>query len=77
MNQTGEGALSRNDVALLNTGYWTYLPADSEGRPVVFNDLSRITKDSGPSRMRNVFYGNQVVLQNQGTVEKGMVTIVF
>ncbi len=77
MNQTGEGALDKDDIALLGTGYWTYLPRDKQGRTVVFNDFSRITNDSVTSRMRHMFYANHVVLQNKASVEKGCVFIIF
>jgi len=77
MNQTREGALTKNDIALMSTGYWTYLPPDKEGRTVLFNDFSWIVKDNVASRMRNLFYGNHVVLQNEMSTEKGIVMIVF
>ena len=76
MNQTGEGALSKKDVALLATGHWTYLPTDSEGRTVVFHEASRPVKHDMMSQIRNIFYMHHVVLQNDLSVEKGVVGIV-
>mmetsp|Transcript_18134 Transcript_18134/g.42815 ORF Transcript_18134/g.42815 Transcript_18134/m.42815 type:complete len:631 (-) Transcript_18134:61-1953(-) len=77
MNQTGEGAITKNDILVMSTAYWTYLPRDDEGRTVLFNDYSWLATDSPSSRIRNLFYMQHVLMQNETTVEKGCVVILF
>lgn len=42
LNQTGEGALKRKELAVLGTGFVKLLPNDNEGCPVVRIDSSRL-----------------------------------
>mmetsp|Transcript_10100 Transcript_10100/g.20854 ORF Transcript_10100/g.20854 Transcript_10100/m.20854 type:complete len:855 (-) Transcript_10100:41-2605(-) len=79
MNQTGEGALFKKDVALFITGYHAFLPPDKDGRTVIFVDASRRSKfrKDVDAAMRVTFYFNHVLMQNEVTVEKGTVTIIL
>ena len=75
MNQTGEGALSKQDCSQLSTAYWTFPSTDEEGRSIAIQDLSALQKDDVQSRKRVFFYLNHIVLQNPQTVEKGVLLI--
>mmetsp|Transcript_2166 Transcript_2166/g.4384 ORF Transcript_2166/g.4384 Transcript_2166/m.4384 type:complete len:1086 (-) Transcript_2166:121-3378(-) len=77
MNQTGEGALTKRDVSALSTGYHAFPPCDKEGRTVILNDASRRRKKDVHSLLRNIFYYNQVSMQNKVTLEKGVVFIIL
>ena len=55
MNQTGNGALSQDDVALLRTGYYNLIPIPGRG-VLILMDESRLTRAPGHTNARIVFY---------------------
>ena len=76
MNQTGEGTLSRSDVAALSSGYIAFLPNDSAGRSVLCIDSSkRGSSMSNEKRLRITFYVANIVCENDMTQQDGTVFI--
>jgi hypothetical protein len=71
MNQSGEGALSKEDVALLNTGYCVLLPRDAKGRDVVCHDASRKPPGMQEARLRVLFYIGSLLVENRKTITEG------
>jgi hypothetical protein len=71
MNQSGEGALSKEDVALLNTGYCVLLPRDANGRDVVCHDASRKPPGMQEARLRVLFYLGSLLVENRKTITEG------
>jgi hypothetical protein len=73
LTQTGNGALTKDDIKVLNTGWIALLPNDEEGRPVICFDRSRldVSMFKGPSRARNLFYILTVASQNSMAREEG------
>lgn len=55
MNQTGHGALSAEDVAILRSGYIVVMPRYSGGIIALF-DESRLPKEPGDTKTRIIFY---------------------
>lgn len=77
MNQTGEGALSREDIALLNSGYMVLLPNDAHGRSVMCHNPSRGKRELHVSRFRVSFYISSVASENDKTQEDGIIVITI
>jgi hypothetical protein len=78
MIQTGEGALSPEDVAVLNSGFGILLPSDAHNRIVVFHDRSRLTDPSMHSlqkRLRCLFYLLSVASECEESRTFGVVTL--
>jgi hypothetical protein len=76
LNQTGEGALSREDVAFLNSGFFALLGVDDQGRSVICHDSSRRTKHCREPRLRLLFYFWTMLSENEVSQVKGYQTIV-
>jgi hypothetical protein len=55
LNQTGTGALSETDIAVLRSGYLQILPRPSGGILALF-DESKLTRPVGDSKLRIIFY---------------------
>ena len=75
LQQTGEGALDRKDIAIISSGYLLCLPQDSTGRSVIFCDGSRLSKSSRQSRLRTSFYMYSIALENAVTLTDGLVLL--
>lgn len=77
MTRTGEATLTKDDVALLDTGFLTILPDDNLGNPVVCYDRSRLPPDlqdpDGAMRMRCMFYILSVLAETRGASTVGFV----
>jgi len=71
MNQSGEGALSKEDVALLSTGYICLLPRDAKGRDVVCHDASRKPPGMIEQRLRVLFYMGNMLADNKKNQTEG------
>ena len=71
MNQSGEGALSKEDVALLSTGYICLLPRDAKGRDVVCHDASRKPPGMLERRCRVLFYMGNMLAENKKNQTEG------
>ena len=77
MNQSGEGALSKEDVALLSTGYVCLLPRDSQGRDVVCHDASRKPPGMLERRLRVLFYIGNMLAENRKNQTEGSRFVVI
>jgi hypothetical protein len=75
MNQTGEGTLNSDDIALLNTGFVAFLPCDTKGRAVICVDTSRRMTSLGDTRSRVAFYHASVACENDMTQKEGCVIL--
>jgi len=75
MNQTGEGALTFEDLAVLNTGFLALLAKDSQGRVVLCTDKSRLQKAIfvDASRLRCLFYMFSVACEDKASQTAGVV----
>ena len=71
MNQSGEGALSKDDVALLSTGYICLLPRDAKGRDVICHDASRKPPGMIERRLRVLFYMGNILAENKKNQTEG------
>ena len=71
LNQSGEGALSKEDVALLSTGYCCLLPRDSRGRDVICHDATRKPPGMVERRMRVLFYIGGMLAENRKNQTEG------
>jgi len=72
LDQTGDGALERKDVTALQSGYWTQLPHDAQGRPVLFCDGRKCCKASPQSQQRIAFYMWSVVMETPSAWTEGI-----
>jgi hypothetical protein len=79
MTQLENGALSKGDVAVLQTGFLALLPDDTDGCAVVCYDGSRlgpsVEDPDGMSRLRCLFYTMSVVSEKQQACVDGFVGI--
>jgi hypothetical protein len=75
MNQTGEGTLNSDDIALLNTGFVAFLPPDTNGCAVVCVNTSRRKNHSDDTRARVAFYTASVACENDMTQQEGCVIL--
>jgi hypothetical protein len=79
MTQLENGALSQDDVAVLQTGYIALLPDDTDGCAVVCYDDSRlgpsIDDPDGMKRLRCLFYTMSVVSEKRRACVDGFVGI--
>jgi len=78
MIQTGEGALTKEDVKLLDSGFGMLLPPDQHGRVVVCHDRARLTSAEfldPAKRLRCLFYLLHVASENQDAQTKGIVLL--
>ncbi|GKY90619.1 hypothetical protein MPSEU_000035400 [Mayamaea pseudoterrestris] len=67
LNQTGEGALSRDDVAFINSGFFALLGLDLQGRSVIYHDSSRRTSHLRDPRLRALFYFWTMLSENENS----------
>ena len=78
MIQTGTGALTEEDIEILNTGAVARLPNDLDGRPVFYFDRDQLTREQLPlndSRSRCFFYLLTVSCTNAVAQKKGIVVL--
>lgn len=78
MIQTGEGALTKEDVKLLDSGFGMLLPPDQHGRLVLCHDRARLTSAEfldPAKRLRCLFYLLHVASENQDAQTKGIVLL--
>jgi hypothetical protein len=79
MTQLEKGALSEDDVAVLQTGYIALLPDDTDGCAVVCYDGSRLDPNvedpDGMKRLRCLFYTMSVVSEKRRACVEGFVGI--
>jgi hypothetical protein len=75
MNQTGEGTLNSDDVALLNTGFIAFLPDDTNGHSVLCLDGSRRPNCTDATRSRVAFYAASLACENDMTQREGCVVL--
>lgn len=78
MIQTGEGALTQDDVKLLDSGFGMLLPPDQHGRLVLCHDRARLTSAEfldPDKRLRCFFYLLHVASENQDAQTKGIVLL--
>ncbi|GKY94349.1 hypothetical protein MPSEU_000400800 [Mayamaea pseudoterrestris] len=75
LQQTGEGALERRDIAVISSAYLICLPEDSSGRSVMFCDGSRLSKSSRESRLRTSFYMFSIAAENVKSQTDGIVLL--
>lgn len=75
LDQSGEGALDRRDLAVLGTSYLMCLPNDSAGRAVLFVDGSRLQRSSRESRLRCTFYMFAVAAENKLAQTEGVILL--
>jgi hypothetical protein len=80
MTQTGgRGALSREDLVVLNSGTVALLPEDNMKRGVFYNDRSRMVGTSSAailSRSRCAFYLGSILCENEVNQTEGFVAII-
>lgn len=75
MNQTGEGTLTRDDIIVLSSGFYTLLPTDHEGRAVICGHPSRRGDHSRAHRLRLAFYMWSIVAENEESQKSGCVIL--
>ena len=79
MTQTGEGALSQEDLEVLNTGYIAILPNDGDQFPVLCYDRSRLDKENREAvtmqRLRCIFYIFSMVAENELAQRDGAISL--
>jgi hypothetical protein len=75
MNQTGEGALTRDDIVSISTGYVAFLKYDDRGRSVLLFDSSRRVNHSRETRLRCSFYIWGILAENSMSQDDGYVSI--
>jgi hypothetical protein len=73
---TGKGALSNEDIELIRTGQFVFLPNDADGRTVVCIDPARRLDHSSERRLRCAFYYGQVVSENEKSQTDGFVMLI-
>jgi hypothetical protein len=73
MTQTGNGALTGDDVMSLRTGSYSILPPTSAGRSVFFIDRSRALANASPqARLRAAFYVLTLLAQEKDAQTRGI-----
>lgn len=75
LDQSGEGALGRKDVAVLSTAFLMSLPKDESEKAVVFCDGSRLAQSSHESCLRCTFYMLSIAAENPLSQTNGFVLI--
>ena len=76
---SGNGALNEDDVELFRTGAFMVLPPDSEGRPVIYVDKSRLSNPHltvGAKQLRCFFYCLSAVSELEMCATRGFVLLV-
>jgi hypothetical protein len=74
MDVSGHGALTADDVRILQTGYCINLPRDAQGRCVLYADNSKKRPDVTPSQ-RTKFFIFQCVMENPTTHTNGFLML--
>jgi hypothetical protein len=73
MTQTGNGALTGDDVMSLHTGSYSILPPTAAGRSVFFIDRSRALANATPqARLRAAFYVLTLLSQEKDAQTRGI-----
>jgi len=75
LNQTGEGALSRGDMALLSNGFLMQLPNTQTGHSVLLYDQSKSDKQAKDSNYRIIFYWLSVAAENVKSRKEGLIIL--
>jgi hypothetical protein len=75
LTQTGEGALTRTDLSALSTGVILILPADAQGRPVVYFDLAKLGSEIRDSFRRLAFYMFSVACEVSAAPDRGFMVV--
>jgi hypothetical protein len=76
MDITGDGAMSKEDIEVLHTGFMMLLPEDNFGRGVVFHDRARLTSPEVmdvDKRKRGIFYVLSVAGESAQVRKNGLV----
>lgn len=78
LTQTGEGALRRKDISVLQTGFVASLPNDEQGSPVLWFDCSRLRPESsdGMNRRRCLFYMFSLLTEFEVSRTSGAVFVI-
>jgi len=80
MSQTEEGALSKEDLDVLNTGALVLLPNDNKGRSVIFFDRSKLRPDmyrATEPRLRCAFYLLSIAAEQESAQTEGIVALAL
>lgn len=75
MALTGEGALNRTDMSMLNSGFFVVLPKDELNNSVLCYDASRLEKQSKEYQLRVAFYLFSVACENSQAQSEGIVLL--
>ena len=75
LDQTGEGALGRGDMALLSGGFLVLLPDSDKGDTVLCYDGSRLSKAAKNCQLRVAFYWLKLVAENTPSRKEGFVIL--
>ena len=76
---TGDGSMGKSDIEVFNSGFFATLPPDSEGRPVVLYDRSRLEEDFDDvgslqeHMLKCAFYILSIVAHEEIAQSKGIV----
>jgi hypothetical protein len=76
LTQTGEGALNRADLSMLSNGVILVLPADAEGRPVVYFDATKLGTEIRSPFPRLAFYMLSVACDVSAAPNRGFVIVM-
>lgn len=77
IDQTGEGALGRRELMVLQTGFVSMLPNDKEGRSVLWIDESRLREGSDAECVeRCIFYMITIAAENDTSLTEGIVLFI-
>jgi len=77
MQQTGEGALSREDTVALSAAFIVLLRNDNHGRPVLLLEPSRIQVDDLPTLKRLSFYMGHVMSETEPVAQSSGCVILL
>jgi len=79
MNQTGEGALSADDLVALHAGFFVNLPPSTvTGQDILFVDRTKsLQSASRECRLRCLFYMFQVLSQKESSQTKGILIFIL
>jgi hypothetical protein len=75
LNQTGEGALCRADMALLSSGFMVLLPENETGHAVMCYDGTRLWKSAKDCQLRVAFYLFSLLAENKKSQSDGVVVL--
>lgn len=75
---SGEGALDKDDLECMNTGFLMLLPEDKHGRTVMFHDRARLTSPAvldETKRLRCLFYILNAASESERCQRNGIVAL--